>query len=347
MSWRNKSDLGEELVAEVHAVLRIQDQWMIEQGNGFTWWAADFAQSVWCDMGLYFNAQTTYRLHAETDLLRGRRQPHLYESVIEKEMDACSFSAVIYDEPSDTFRLHTSIFATHENVGWLKKVFFAAVALQVAEASQIGHKLATAIGGVPASSAHPTAGIRSTPDPNLAVVPRYFGPQGVLPSRWTGAPEWQLMERTMEREAHNFWCDHRSALTADFPWDAGPSPESRIRLEISSEQPHPVLGNGLCQTLTVPLRLTPEHVARMALELNAYERKEWKRSQMLGSWVNHNDTLAYRCFVPNTVYNPEILQNLSLSMAVRAQWVNEFFMVKKHEAMSRSAAPPTPEVRNA
>ena len=113
MSWRKKSDLGEEIVAEIHDVLRVQDQWLVEHTSGFTWWAAEFAQTVWCDMGLYHNAQSTYRVHAETDLLRGRGQPQRYETAIEQEMDACSFSAVVYDEKDDTFKLHTSIFATH------------------------------------------------------------------------------------------------------------------------------------------------------------------------------------------------------------------------------------------
>ena len=138
MSWRNRSDLGHELVGELHDLLRIDDHWLVDQGNGFTWWAADFAQSVWCDMGLYHNAQTTYRLHAETDLLRARGRPQQYETVIEREMDATSFSSVIFDEESDTFKLHTSVFATAENIEWLKKPFLAAVALQVVEATQIG-----------------------------------------------------------------------------------------------------------------------------------------------------------------------------------------------------------------
>lgn len=337
MGWRQKSDLGLELVAQAHELLRIDEHWLVDKGNGFTWWAGEFAQTVWTDAGLYFNGQSTYRLHAETDLLRGRGKEHLYETAIEREMDQCSLSSVIYDIDDDTFKLHCSAFVTTDNVHWLQKAFLAGVALQVAEATTIGHNLATAIGGVPATSAHPTAGIRTDAHPDLDLVQRFFKPLGAQRSRWTDAVEWQRMERTMEREAQEFFCDHRSHLRATFAWTCTPS--STIILEVNSEEPHPVLGNGLHFTLTVPLKIAEEHVARLALELNLYERREWKRCHMLGSWSCHDGQLAYRSFVPNTVYNPELLPELALSMAVRAQWTDEFFQEKKRQAM-QPAAPP-------
>lgn len=342
MSWRERSDLGHSLVADVHEALRIDDHWLLERPNGFTWWASDFAQSVWCDMGLYHNGVATYRVHAETDLLRGRGRPHHYENAIETEMDACSFSSVIYDVSEDTFKLHTSLFATEDNVAWLKRTFLAAVALQVCEAHQLGHHLAKVVGGVPASSAHPTAGIRTKPDACLDVVPRYFGPMGSQPSRWQGATEWLETERAMEREALRFWTDHQSKLHAEFAWEAGGMPGDVMLLQVDAHEPSSVMGNGLHFTLTMPLRMPPERVARMALEMNSLERQEWHRCHTLGSWCNHHGLLAHRIFLPNTVYNPELLPNLVLSMAVRAQWANEFFVAKRAAAQAAHATPAAP-----
>ncbi len=340
MSWRTKDNLGLDLVCQVHDLLRVDDTFVSEESNGFIYWSSDLAQHIWTDMGVYHNAQTVYRLHAETDLLRGRGQPQKYETLIEQEMDQSSFSAVIYDAELDVFRLHTSIFAIEENVPWLKKLFFAAVALQNAEAHRIAPKLAAALHGVAATSSHPLRGLRPSPDPNLKDVYNFFCPQGKLPSKWIGAPEWQGMEQTMEREADSFVSDHRSCLKATFPWSSGPKPDMRIVLEVDSDEPHAELGNGLHFTLTVPLKMSPEHTARIALELNLLERTEWKRCQMLGSWCCHGPLLAFRCFVPNTLYNPQILPELAMSFAVRAHWTDDFFLQKRMQAEHAAVSAP-------
>lgn len=340
MSWRGRIDLGHSIVADIHTTLRIDDHWLVERANGFTWWASDFAQSVWCDMGLYHNGQATYRIHAETDLLRGRGRAHQFANAIETEADSCSFSSVVYDAEDDTFKLHTSIFATEDNVGWLKRTFLAGVGLQVCEAHQMGHHLARAVGGVPATSLHPTAGMRTKADACLDIIPRYFGPQGTLPSRWMDSPEWLETERAMERESNRYWTDHKAKLHAEFGWDAGGMAGDVVLLQIDALEPSPTMGNGLHFTLTAPLRMPPEKVARIALELNSLERSEWHRCHTLGSWCNHRGLLAHRLFLPNTVYNPELLTQMALAMAVRAQWVNEFFVNKR---MAASAAVHTPE----
>lgn len=339
MSWRERTDLGHSIVADIHETLRIDDRWIVERGNGFTWWASDFAQSVWCEMGLYHNGMATYRVHAETDLLRGRGRPHQFESAIETEMDGCSFSSVIYDDREDTFKLHSSLFATEENIGWLKRTFLAAVALQVCEAHHLGHGLARAVGGVPASSSHPTAGMRTKADSCLEIIPRYFGPMGVQPSRWLGTVEWNEAERAMDRESLRFWTDHQGKLHAEFAWDAGGMAGDVVLLQVDAHEPSSMMGNGLHFTLTVPLRMPPERVARLALEMNSLERQEWHRCHTLGSWCNHRGQLAHRLFLPNTIYNPDLLPNLVIASAVRAQWVNEFFLAKRAAAMNAAVTP--------
>ena len=94
MSWRDKSDLGTQLVANVKELLRIPDEWLIDRNRGFTWWAGDYAQSIWADLGLFHNGVTIYRLHCETEMLRGHARSAECEQLISKLMSRCTLSGV-------------------------------------------------------------------------------------------------------------------------------------------------------------------------------------------------------------------------------------------------------------
>jgi hypothetical protein len=337
MSWKERSDLGLTLVGDVHDALRIEDRWRKDEARGFQWWPSGFAQHIWADIGLYHNAQAVYRMHAETDLIKGRGHHQDFELALETAIDACTFSAIVYDAATDTFRLHSSVYASPENVDWLKKTFFAAAALQLAEAQEIATQLSRGQQhAVPAMSDHPVSGLRSTPDPMLQSRELFFAPQGAMPSRWIGVEEWEETERLMEREAETSQSDHQNWLKATFRWTGpGYDPmggEPQAVLEVTTLEPHPAIGNGLHFTLTLPLQLEPGRIAHLALELNDYERKEWKRSHMLGSWCCHGGQLAFRCFLPNTIYNRQLLPNITTSMMVRAGWADEWCLQNRASA---------------
>lgn len=337
MSWKERSDLGLTLVGDVHDALRVEDKWRRDEVRGFQWWPASFAQHIWSDVGLYHNAQAVYRMHAETDLISGRGHHEDFEEGLETAIDDCTFSAIVYDAKTDTFKLHSSVYASPENVAWLKKAFFAAAALQLAEAQDIAQKLARGREhAVQALSEHPVSGLRSTPDPMLQSRELFFKPQGALASRWANAEEWHDTERYMEREALTYESDHQTWLRASFPW-TGPGisaegQDPRAMLEVTTLEPHPIIGNGLHFTLVLPLQLDPKRSAHIALELNEVERTDWKRCHMLGSWCCHEGKIAFRCFLPNTVYNKDLLPNIANNMAVRASWADEWCLQNRASA---------------
>lgn len=335
MSWRQRSHLGEELLGEVHDLLRLDDHWLVEEQLGFTWWADSLAQRVWSDVGVFHHTTTIYRLHAEADLLRARGRVHDMEVELERLMDECTLSAVIYDTKTDTFKLHCSVFVSEESAGHLRKAFAAAVALQAAEAHRIAQDLSVRMHAVPASSAHPVSGIRSTADPILQRAPEFFRPAGAMPPRWSGVAEWRDVELMLEREAQTFTSNHATEFSAQFAFEAVPG--ALTTLSATCHEPHPMLGNGLHFTLAIPLPLPADRAAHMALELNNHEREQWKRSHMLGSWCLHEDKLAFRSFIPNALYNPELLPQVAVNMAVRAQWVNEYFYAMKMQAGQQTA----------
>lgn len=335
MPWRDKHNLGAEIVCEVHDLLRINDAYLLESDLGFTYWAGDFATTVRTDEGLFRQGTVTYHLTAHTEFLKGRGHMRELALALEHEMDQCSLSAPFYHQDSDTFNLHCGVYAGDENISWIRKTFAAAVALQVAEAHDMGHRLARQLNTVPAASGHPKTGLRTHADDILTHAYSFFTGSGQQPSRWSSHEEWKESSWVMEREADRFELDSGTSLTGWFPWHCG---EHEMVVTVRTDEPHPRLGNGLHITLTIPMQLTAEGIGYLALELNTMERTTYKRCHMLGSWCEHDGMLAFRTFIPNALYEPRLLHDMIVNFATRALWADEFFVAKR-EAASHPGQP--------
>ncbi len=331
MSWRKPDSLGLQLISELVQAMRFEQSWMSDTKGGFIWWPTGQAQRIWCDAGFYHNSVSSYRIHAETDLIRGAGKASDFEVELEHEMDAATMSALVYDAKEDTYKLHSSVFATEENMVFLKRTCFAAVILQIREAQIIAEHLKTKHNAVVALTEHPEMGFRRHPDDILHAPEQFFCPTGLQESKWNGVREWRETELAIERESIKFNSDHHTHLSAEFEWNASHSTEG-IGLEVRTREPHQMLGNGLHFTLIIPLIMSLDRTSHLALELNQFERDNWKWTHLLGSWCSHDAKLAYRMFIPNVLYRPELLPELTLQMANRAHWVNEWFVEKRREA---------------
>jgi hypothetical protein len=323
MTWRDRTDMGTELIAQARDGLRVPAEWSVDLQRGFIWWAEEFAQHVRADVGNFQNAQCIFRLHAETDLIKGQGRGRQFELSLMSAMRDATMSALFYDQEKDTYKLHCSMYATSDNSEWLGKLFLGAAALQVAEAHEIGHHLAREIKAVPAVTEHPDHGLRREPDPILRAVEQFVKPYGEQPSRWIDQPEWKETEWAMERQALKYESDHRSYLQAQFAWSLDHAATSM--LHVTTEEPHPHLGHGLMFRLRLPVQFPPDKCAHTAITLNGLEVKEWLRCQLVGSWCYDEGVLEFEAFVPNSCYQPEILESIALSMAIRAEWVSDKF----------------------
>ncbi|MBI1756375.1 MAG: hypothetical protein HYR64_04620 [Fimbriimonas ginsengisoli] len=304
--------------------MRIEDQWTLDRDRGFTWWAAEYAQSVWSDLGNFHNGVTLYRLHAEIELVRGRGHATQCEVPFTQAMCDANLSAITYDPHTDLYKLHCSVYAHEDNKEWLKRVFLAAVALQVVDAELSAPVLAGAFDVAPACTTHPRSGSRLLRDPVLHAEEKFFRPSGAQRSRWIGSDEWGEARSRVGRIAQHAVTDGKSYLEAEFDWCVS-GHTLPIRLEIKADKPHHRLGSGLCAHLYMPLAMAVGSRAHTALELNALERKEWNWCHDLGSWCCEGPDLAFRCFVPNISYSRDILPELGHDMAIRAGWVNDMF----------------------
>lgn len=332
MSWKHRETLGQQIVADVFDVLAPQQEWLLNQPDGFTWWPGEMAVRVWTDEGIFRNSRSYYRLHCETDLVRAGKHKTELDAILEGLMDQCVYSSLLYERRTDTYRLHASIYAEQEIAHWVSKLFLTAARMQVAEAYKIVDVVTERLHPSHAVSSHPASGVREERDPSIGSGCEAIVTEGQLPSKWAGLQEWRDVDWAMERLAMRWQkSDGRSSLST-FYWAADES--QSLRLDITCDEPHSVFGNGVHFTLSVPLKMSAQHVAYMALELNQHERDNWTKTHMLGSWCNHGGSLAFRLFVPNANYQDGVLHELSVAMATRAVWTNEFFLAKKQAAQA-------------
>jgi hypothetical protein len=329
MSWRHKEDLGTSIVAFIHESLKVQDRFNLDHGRGFTWWASDYAQTVYSDVGLFHNMSTLYRIHTEIELLSGNGKADDVEVALMQGMEHATLSALTYDPEKDLFKLHCSVYADYDNEEWLRRVVMGAVGLQVSQAHRTADAIAHALGLRSAKSGHPVAGMRTQPDPMVQAEDRFFKPFGAVPSKWTGSAEWDQARENLKRICQRCVTDNQGCLEADFDWWHA-SDDACVKLFITTDEPHPELGNGVSFRLLVPVNLIPEMRAHLALHLNEMERKEWNWCHDIGSWTIIGNDLAFVCFVPNITYAPNVLAELAHDMGIRAKWANEQFANAMH-----------------
>jgi len=320
MSWQNKDDLGTQLVAHVHESLRIPADYTVDEGRGFVWWAADYAQRVWSDLGNFHNAATLYRIHTEIDVLHAKGHQSDAELSIAQEASNGTLSAVVYDSEKDLVKLHCAFYADYDNEAWVRKVLVAAVALQVAEAQRFAIKLTKEFKMSHAMSEHPKHGGRKTADQVCDFENRFFKPYGVGESKWMGVEEWEDGRQALRRLAIDVKTDHKMTLEASFDWSYG---QRDMELVVSAVDPHPILGSGLTVNLTLPIMMEDGIKAHVAMMLNENERSHWNWFNDIGTWSIKNGELVFVCFIPNVCYSAGILANFCQDMGRRANWVHE------------------------
>jgi hypothetical protein len=322
MSWKTKEDLGLSLVAHVHDSLKVEDQYRLDHGRGFTWWAGDYAQSVWSDLGIFHNMSNYFRLHSEIEILKTDGHPGNAELPLAELMANATFSALTYDREKDIFKLHCSVYACYDNEDWVKRVFLGAVGLQICDAQHSAKELAAQLNIVPAMSQHPLTHAREHPHPMVEADERFFKPWGAQESKWIGGDEWEDARQAIRRVSVSASTDEQTTLTGEFEWhhDGG---NATSKLRITTEDPHPKLGQRLSFKLVVPAPMDAGHRAHLALHINEMERKEWNWCHDVGSWCCQGHDLAFDCFIPNISYAPGILTEMAHDMATRARWLNE------------------------
>jgi hypothetical protein len=317
------TDVGLRLLDSLYDQLVIDDRWAVRREGEFTWWANHFAQHVeveppeWVD-GRYSCAVRIWT-EVVADVDEMSTDPLAVLAVINR---SATLSALVWDQWNGTISEHCSATVDDENFTWLSKMLITAAVLQNGSAQSRAHSLAIQTGGVPALSAHPSAGQRPEMDDLLNVSRQAIAAEGDRPSQFIGnhfrdvGDFLDRMSFAGSADLHRLTCEVPFALTP-----LTPAPGGQAKVQMFTDAPHPEAGAGLLCILTLPYIADARHIVDQADMLNRWQSTGDTDTALLGAWCSapsSESTLAFRLFVPNALSKWVTIENLVSYMATQS-----------------------------
>jgi len=302
------------VVEAVRRQLQVDAEWLAPVDRGFHWWPAAFKQTVWAEPPFRDDGFVLSRVHVQTDFVRG--VPIEAAAGFLPVMELASMSGLVRSAGSaDEWRLASSFYVHADVEESLIPVISMAAILQAVEVHELA-EAAAATGGRPPAPDGPGGERRSDPDELLDLVRAAVAPAGEGPSVYPG-PEFAAVAEWLNDEGYCANGDERS-LTVEYPFG-----DRTSLLRLLTDQPHPVLGNGLC--VVVALRVTPWDESApgstaTVLGLNERELVDSTDTHFMGSWFPASSGPAYRAFLPNVLGKPGWVPNLVKALTARAAW---------------------------
>ena len=140
-------DLGTRVVDHVFKRMMIDEEWAVREPRGFTWWGGKLAQRIWTDPPIQDDGFTIWRVHAQTDLLRGWSRVKQGPEKLNALAHYATVSAFLVEqERSDTVRLASSLYVPGEVESDLRESLSLIASIQTAEAHIMAEKLAEVAG---------------------------------------------------------------------------------------------------------------------------------------------------------------------------------------------------------
>jgi len=313
-------DPGLAAVRFVFESLDLSPERSVRGERGFTWWGPRLAQRVWADEPFDECGRVVSCVHAETDLLRSFPT---HENALARFGETARGASLfgLLPRKDGALGFWSSACVCEENLPWMPRVLAAAAALAAREAEESADPMSRALGTVPAASDPPAPGWRAQPG-GLSILPRADEPV----SRWNDQAEFDAIRDAIMGKAGCFPSVGDRSLRAEIPFGPRGGYEATgglaARLDVSTRARHPAVGSGVLLRLHLPFCLEYDAQARAALDLNALERTSYLRFHSLGSWCPHpGPGPAYISFVPNGLYERDVLLCLTLSMVARAEWI--------------------------
>ena len=314
---------GSELLQEIASIWQIDRADTHWRQSGFDWSPGSHLVRVRAVPSDDPESRDRWRLSVETELLSWSSAD---DAAIMNRL--ATMAPLMTSAYSLVYRNHdrhpvlnsfSSVYVDPEMVPSVSRLFAGLALLQPIEAEQHSEQWAKDLGGEPAFVRSRRA---STCDEILDFAREIYVPEGAKPSRWSNVGEFAQFERQFARCDACFGFGNESGLSIETPFG---SDSALIRLR--SEQPHPVLGNGLFVTVQLPIVCSLQEAAAEAAVLNLLELKFWTDFPQLGCWHagtrGRSTGLMHSCFVPNALYAEGLASNLAFWSVGRAQWVRK------------------------
>jgi hypothetical protein len=322
-------DPGLAVVRFIYEQLRVDSEWSVREGRGFTWWGWRVAQRVRAEKPRGAAGAPVSRVHAETDFLRSVPEDDENIARIGALLQSATLSAVRMDDAGSVSMTCAASFEK-ETPAYMQWLFFVAIAFQVAEVETLLDGADSGVQGLPAVSRHPSSGPRTSRAGMLDIVRTAIVPEGKRPSRWEDGGELALLgDSLLGLGARPLGID-ALGLMAEIPF--GPRTRSSagagdsIHLRVSTREEHPRLGCGLYLRLRLPLALGFVEQTRLALRLNGLEHATDSCPHLFGSWCpSQGPGPTFVVFAPNAVHAGGLLRDLVAGMMERARWIGELY----------------------
>jgi len=298
--------------------LRIDPEWSVLTGKGFTWWAHAHAQSIEVLGEVESEGDRATLVGVRTEVAR-----HVPLSPkTERLLNVCwmpfaSMSGPILDEQGNLFLC--SAVRVHDGIRkWMDPLISLAAALQLHEAPVVAQLVAKALGGEPATSEHPVSGWRRKPDEIAEIARVLVLPKGHESCPWREGEFKDTVQRYMQQPPSLLASSGGAGFTVEFPYG-----EDSSLMRATAGEPHPVYGNGLLLRQSFPINEASESSgANAALKLNGVELAERPSGYGFGSYCYSDGCIHFVTFLPNAAYRRGLLPNFYMAAAGRAQWMS-------------------------
>ena len=339
----NNTDAGIIAVRKIYKVLKIDKEWSVISGRGFTWWGHRYAQRVWADEPFEGSGIPIIKINAETDFLINPKNSAKAKDHLASYLMATSLYGLTVDDETDMINFRCSAFIHEENLEWLGPLFSLATIMQVVEAETWGDIFASKYGLWSCHSQHPDSGHRQERDDMLNILEHFVIPEGKKPVNRIGKDDFKrVSEMLNDQGLLSTYSEHD--LTAYVPFGGE---LSLLRVENNADHPH--LGRGLLMRLLLPpeeIRLEYEINGSLILDMNTNEQVSWPTGHFLGSWClgptgENIITPVFVSFIPAVVCNLAVFVNMVFSMLGHNRWAEGYFF-----AFDRDSRRPSREYRN-
>ncbi len=319
---------GDWVVGELYSLLEVESEWCIPRPGGFTWWPGSFAQSIWADPPFEDKGHQLARVHVETEMLRGFRPTAESLGGLLALQTWATLDGCVVD--GDSVRLVSHAYVHDGTTTMWKVLLLSAAMLQLHEVRLGGSVVAGLADLDRASSSHPQ-GARTAGHPALTAFGEVFVPAGKHPSRF--------VEEDYEAAKQLAWemgwlaLTGTGSLTCEFPYSYY---TSLLRLE--TDQRHPLLGNGLLVSLTLPTEFEEDWIPDLVVDLNRRELEDRTLTPFIGSWCpapRHPGLISHVSFVPNVCALPGLPMALMQYAWPRSLWVEHLLVAEGRAAKNR------------
>lgn len=308
---------GEQVVDFLYRTqLQVDDQWAVRTPTGFTWWAAENAQTVEILTGQTSpEGMSGHLVSVRTEMLAGvDLTDELLADLNDGPMQLASLAGPVHDPDTGTLSL-CSLALVHEDIaGWMGMLLSTAAILQLAEAHYFGEALAEEHGVHAAISGHPDSGVRQEPDEMTFAAQRIFHEANREPLLLAESDFADAVTEFMRQPPSLGASSGDLGLTVEFPYGDGSS-----LCQFSAEEEHPLYGNGLLVVQRFPY-LAPSQSAgiRLALDLNRADLTGFPAGYGLGSYFYDDGMICFNAFLPNLLLRDGVLPSFYFSCATRA-----------------------------